>query len=931
MQSNMATKTKNTDGLIDPSDIRNQLTALTRELGGDGSSFRVRAKVLDILKNANSNGRELAEKLLIEEGNGTKCAKRISALQDELIRIIYDFAVSHVYRSTNLSAAEKIAIVAVGGYGRGTLAPGSDIDILFLLPYKRTAWGEQVIEYILYMLWDMGFKVGHATRNIDESIRQAKEDITIRTSILEARFLWGEKKLFKNLVERFNDEIVTSTAAEFIEAKLIERDQRHDKSGQSRYLVEPNVKDGKGGFRDLHTLFWIGKYFYRVNKPSQLVKAGLFTKREYKQFKRAEEFLWTVRCHLHFLTGRPEERLTFDIQREMAERLNYQSRGGLLGAERFMKHYFLVAKQVGDLTLIVCSQLEEQQAKSVRGINGLIRTITRKRIRKIDGSRDFVNDNGRINIADEDCFKKDPVNLLRLFKLADLNNLDFHPDAIQSANRSLKLIGREIRRDKEANAIFLDILANSSRPVFLLRKMNECGVLGRFIPAFSRVVAMMQFNMYHHFTVDEHLLRTVGALAKLDNGTLAREHPLSHTILPDIKDKVPLYVAAFLHDIAKGRKEDHSVGGARIAKKLCPRLGLSREQTELVSWLILEHLTMSNTAQSRDLSDRTTISNFAGVVQTMDRLRHLLILTVCDIRAVGPGVWNGWKGQLLRNLYDETALLITGGFSHGGQTARVEETKSVVAGQIDNWPKDEVERVLALPYISYFLSTNPQAQPRHMQFILESDRAQKKFSFDVFARDFEEITEISILAPDHPHLLSTIAGACASANANIAGAQIHTLRDGRAFDTILINREFDSNEDELRRANSIGEMIEQILTGSSKQRPESSVSKSLRSRQKAFDVISKVIIDNTLSNKFSVIEVEGRDRHGLLADLADELSNLNLDIGSAHIVTFGEKAVDTFYVTDLMGGKIVDVHRQEKISAALIKVLDLDTPDQAAA
>ena len=921
----MVRKELHLEKLIDSTALRLRLSDLTLAHKGDGASWPVRAKVLDILKQANSDGRTFAQQQLLKEASGTKCAKRLSFLQDELVKIIHDFATTHVYRSINPSPAERIAIVAVGGYGRGTLAPGSDIDILFLLPYKQTAWGEQVIEYILYMLWDMGFKVGHATRNIDECIRQASEDMTIRTSILEARYLWGEVSLFDSLITRYNADIVKGSAAEFIEAKLAERDLRHEKSGESRYLVEPNVKDGKGGFRDLHTLFWIGKYFYQVTRPSQLVKAGLFTRREYKQFKRAEEFLWTVRCHLHFLTNRPEERLTFDIQREMAERLNYLNRGGMLDAERFMKHYFLVAKQVGDLTLIVCAQLEEQQAKSVKGINGLIRTITRKRIRKIPDTKDFVNDNGRINIADKLCFVRDPVNLIRLFKLADDNNLDFHPDAFQLANRSLKLIDKSVRRDETANRLFLQILANSNRPVFLLRKMNESGILGRFIPAFRRVVAMMQFNMYHHFTVDEHLLRTVGALAKIDKGTQAEQHPMSHAILPELKDKIPLYVAAFLHDIAKGRKEDHSIGGARIARKLCPRLGLSQGQTAMVSWLIQEHLTMSNTAQSRDLSDRKTIEDFAATVQSMERLRHLLVLTVCDIKAVGPGVWNGWKGQLLRTLYEETEPMLTGGFSHNVRTERVNNAKEILAHQLEQsgkWEKPEITRVLSLPYVSYYLSTDPDAQPRHMEFIKKTDVDAAVFAFDVYTREFEGITEISILAPDHPHLLSTIAGVCAAASANIAGAQIHTLRDGRAFDTILINREFKVDEDEHRRANSIGKMIGEVLTGASKQRAESTLSKTLRTRQEAFQVESKVLIDNNASNKFSVLEVEGLDRHGLLAQLAEELSNLSLDIGSAHIVTFGEKAVDTFYVTDLTGGKIINEARQEKIQRALLKILD---------
>ncbi|MCF6321869.1 MAG: [protein-PII] uridylyltransferase [Rhizobiaceae bacterium] len=919
----MTKKQNQLSRLCEAEEIQHKLTALANKNSGDGSSQAVRAQVLKILKQTNANGREKAEKLLLEEGNGTRCAKRISRLQDDLTKIILKFANSHVFPAASQSDGQRIAVVAVGGYGRGTLAPGSDIDLLFLLPDKHPAQSEKLIEYILYMLWDLGFKVGHATRSVDESIRQAKEDMTIRTTILEARYLWGERSLFDELVTRFNKEVVSGTAAEFIEAKLAERDLRHKKSGATRYLVEPNVKDGKGGFRDLHTLFWIGKYYYQVTKQSELVKAGLFTKREYRKFKRAEEFLWTVRCHMHFLTGRPEERLTFDIQREMADRLNYLERGGMIGAERFMKHYFLIAKLVGDLTQIVCSQLEEQQAKSVRGINGIIRSITRKRIRKIADSSDFVNDNGRINIADKNCFIRDPVNLIRLFKLADENNLDFHPDAFQLANRSLNLIDRKIRRDPVANALFLEILTSRNRPVFLLRKMNESGVLGRFIPVFGRIVAMMQFNMYHHFTVDEHLLRTVGVLAGIESGKLAEEHPMSHELLPQMPDRISLYVAAFLHDIAKGRKEDHSIAGARIARKLCPRLGLSTAQTELVSWLILEHLTMSNTAQSRDLSDFKTIENFAGTVQSVDRLQYLLILTVCDTRAVGPGVWNGWKGQLLRTLYEETKIMLSGEFSHAGRKARVAQAMNELTAQLRDWEKSELGKILALPYDSYFLSTDLEAQIRHMGFIRDADVKGEVFAFDVHIREFEQITEITILAPDHPNLVSTIAGVCSSANANIAGAQINTLRDGRALDTFLINREFDADEDERRRANSIGKLIGDVLAGKAKPKPESSASKSLHTRRESFDVRPIVLIDNDLSNKFTVLEVEGLDRHGLLADLAEELSNLNLDIGSAQIVTFGEKAVDTFYVTDLTGAKITDKARKRKIENALIKVLSV--------
>ena len=786
--------TSTRDLLIDAQAIRRQLSELT-SASNDGSSAEVRAKVLKILKQTCDRGRAKARDLLDRDGNGTACAERLSYLQDEIIRIIYDFAVTHVYRVKNPTVGERMAVVAVGGYGRGTLAPGSDIDLLFVLPYKQTAWGEAVVEYILYMLWDMGFKVGHATRNLDESIRQAKADMTIRTSILEARFIWGTEELFQELVRRFQAEVVTGTAAEFIAAKLAERDQRHRRAGKSRYLVEPNIKDGKGGLRDLHTLFWIGKYVYQVDQPSELVEAGLFTRAEYRRFKRAEDFLWTVRCHMHFLAGKAEERLSFDVQRDLAEKLRYISHGGLLDVERFMKHYFLMAKSVGDLTMIVCAELEEQEAKSVTGISGLFRSI-RHRKKKIAGTLDFVNEFGRINIADDEAFKRDPVNMVRMFKLADDNDLDFHPDALHLLSKSLKLVDRQLRANEEANRLFLDILTSRKSSEHLLRKMNESGLLGRFIPAFGKVVAMMQFNMYHHYTVDEHLIRAVGVLAGIESGKLAEDHPLSREILPYIKDRQVLYVALLLHDIAKGRKEDHSDAGARIARQLCPRLGMSDGQTEFVAWLVQEHLAMSMVAQSRDLSDHKTIKDFAETVQTLERMRYLLVLTVCDIRAVGPGVWNGWKGQLLRTLYYETEPVLTGGFSQTQRKARVAAARAALSAALTDWSDTERKHYVNLPYSAYFLSTDLDAQLAHMAFLRDADAGGKELTTDVRCRRFEAITEITVLAPDHPRLLSIIAGACSAAGANIADAKIHTTSDGRALDSIFINREFDTEEDE---------------------------------------------------------------------------------------------------------------------------------------
>ncbi len=540
--------------LIDADALASEIDVIAARHGG--SSRETRSAVVALLKETILLGRTAAERLLRQDGHGTLCAQRLSELQDIVIRAAYNFAAEHVYPPTNPSTAEKMAVVAVGGYGRGTLAPGSDIDLLFLLPYKQTPWGESVVEHMLYMLWDLGFKVGHATRSVNDCIRLARTDMTIRTSVLEARYLWGEQALFDELITRFDREVAKGTGPEFIAAKLAERDERHRRQGESRYLVEPNVKEGKGGLRDLHTLFWIAKYFYRVNSSEELVKLSVFSRAEMNRFKKCEDFLWAVRCHLHFLTGRAEERLGFEVQNELAARLGYSARPGLEPVERFMKHYFLVAKDVGDLTLIFCAALEEHHGKPVPMLNRFL-GFARRRRKQIAGTTDFFVDHERINVADAEVFNRDPVNLIRLFNFADKHALAFHPDAMQLVSRSLGLIDAKLRDDPEANRLFLEILTSHRQPEVVLRRMNETGVLGRFIPDFGKIVSMMQFNMYHHYTVDEHLLRAIGILAEIERGDLKNQHPLANEIMPTLADRTVLYVALFLHDIAKGRPVDH--------------------------------------------------------------------------------------------------------------------------------------------------------------------------------------------------------------------------------------------------------------------------------------------------------------------------------------------------------------------------------------
>jgi [protein-PII] uridylyltransferase len=914
--------------IFDAAAIAVELARLSEVHSGNERELRLAAS--RHLRAELARGRAAIEALLIAERQGRRCAERLCAMQDEIVRVLYEFATKYFYPAQNPSEAEHMAVVATGGYGRGVLAPGSDIDLLFLLPYKQTAWGESVAETILYCLWDMGLKVGHATRSVNECIRAAKADMTIRTAVLEARFLLGDRKLYDELVARFDKEVVPGTTAEFVAAKLAEREERHRRAGQSRYLVEPNVKDGKGGLRDLHTLYWIAKYVYRVREREELIALGVYDPREYRRFRRCGDFLWAVRCHMHFLTGRAEERLSFDIQREIAVRLGYTEHPGLRDVERFMKHYFLIAKDVGDLTAILCAKLENRQAKAMPVLSRMMARFLPRQRHTLSETEDFVVDYNRINVADENVFKRDPVNLIRIFHLAQKYNLAFHPDAMHLATRSLRLIDQGLRENEEANRLFLEILTSRNDAETVLRRMNEAGVLGTFVPAFGRIVAMMQFNMYHHYTVDEHLVRCIGALSDIEAGRAEDAKfttELMRTIQP--RHRELLYVTLFLHDIAKGRVEDHSVAGARIARNFCPRLGFSPAETETVAWLIEVHLLMSTVAQSRDLSDRMTIENFSAVIQSVERLKLLTILTAADIKAVGPGVWNGWKAQLIRTLYYETEPVLTGGFSEVNRAQRVALAQTEFRAELADWTAEEVDAYIALHYPAYWLKVDLPHQIAHARFLRATAEAGKSLATSVAFPAARGVTELTVLAPDHPWLLSIIAGACAVAGANIVDAQIFTTTDGRALDTISVSREFELDAEEARRAARIIDSIERALRGDLKLPEVVAKRETAKTRLKAFAVLPEVTINNGWSTRYTMIEVTGLDRPGLLFELTATLSKLNLNIASAHVATFGERVVDVFYVTDLFGAKITSATRQATIKRALITLL-LPAPAAAA-
>ncbi|WP_376866858.1 [protein-PII] uridylyltransferase [Brevundimonas staleyi] len=837
----------------------------------------VRPAVSALLKTHYDAARDKIAAKLTNGLPGVEVARLYAAAADELLIALWRFTTETLYPSHNPTEAEKLSLIAVGGYGRGVLAPFSDLDLVFLRPWKTTARTETVAEFVLYVLWDLGLKVGSSARSVDEALSLARSDMTIRTALLEARPLAGDAALTEDFLWRFRGMVTNADPRPFIAAKMEERDGRHSKAGAVRYRVEPNIKDGKGGLRDLNTLFWIARSLAPESPLGAKVLDDLLTPRERRTFEEAFDFLWRVRAHLHLAAGRAEEKLTFDLQPEVARRMGWRGRGDEPAVERFMRRYFLVARDVGALTRAMSATLEARQQKKTLSLSRLI--PGRKKNLGVPG---FIEEGGRLSVTGPEVFAEDPVKLLTLFVTADQHDLDVHPHAFSAVTRSLALVTPKLRRDPRATAAFLHILAHGQRPYRVLTIMNEAGLLGRFLPEWGRIVGQTQFNMYHAYTVDEHTLQAIGIINDIQRGKLKDDHPLATEVVHLIADFEALMLAMLLHDVGKGGERGQLEDGAISARRACERLGVDPRRIEIVVWLVRNHLALSDYAQKRDVSDPATVRAFAEIVGDPERLRMLLVLTVADIRAVGPGVWNSWKGQLMRSLYSAVEALFRG---------------------------------------EALQATDPLAE--HADLVARAHAGGAAVEARTCAAgEIEQTTEIALAARDRPGLFADLAAVLAAAGADVTGARVATAEDGTVLDVFQVQDGADQpyGQAEPRRLTSLIAALEAAAKGETPIAPPAMPKPS--PRRAAFDVRPVVMIDNAASADATVIEVSGADRPGLLAELSRTLSDHDLSIRSAHVAGFGERAVDSFYVTDRKGRKLKSDGLLDEVHAALETVLD---------
>jgi [protein-PII] uridylyltransferase len=894
------------EDIFDRALIRKELARAIKAAGEDAKD--IRKATVGVLRKALSDGRTVIAKAFGERPLRARNALRAyNFLTDGVIEATFYVATEYLHPNPNPTEGERLSVIAVGGYGRGEMAPHSDVDLLFLMPWKVTPWAESLIESMLYIFWDLHLKVGHASRSIKDCLRLGREDYTIRTALLENRYLTGDAELAEKLDAKLKSELFQGTVSDFIEAKLAERSARHIKQGGQRYMVEPNVKEGKGGLRDLQTLYWIGKYIHGVESAGELVGFGLFSKEEYERFRAAETFLMAVRCHLHLAADRPVEQLTFDMQVEVAERMGYVDKGGRRAVEHFMQDYFRHATSVGEVTRIFLTVLE---ANHVKQAPSLVSFFQRKRRVKPD----YVVKQNRLAVARPKTFLKDKLNLLRIFEEALRTGYLIHPDAMRLVTANLDLIDDDMRSAPEANRIFFDLLLKHGNPERALRRMNELGVLAAFVPEFAPVVAMMQFNMYHHYTVDEHTIQCISTLAQIEREELIEALPVASQVLKAGVNRKVLYAALLLHDIGKGQAEDHSIVGAHIARKVAPRFGLKPKEAETVEWLVRHHLLMSDVAQKRDLSEPRTVRGFAKAVKTREQLDLLLALTVCDIRGVGPGVWNNWKAQLLRDLYRMTRMALEDGVEALSRENLDKEAKKALRAALSDWPAKELRHETSRHYGPYWQGLPPDTQIVFAKLL--RDIADDEIRMDLMPDEDRDATRICFALVDHPGIFSRLTGALALVGANVVDASTYTSSDGYATAVFWVQDSEDSPY-EASRLPRLRAMIEKTLAGEVQPRVSLVDRDRIKKRERAFRVPTTISFDNEGSDIYTIIEVDTRDRPGLLYDLARTLSESNVYIASAVIATYGEQVVDTFYVKDSFGLQFRSASKQRTLETRL--------------
>jgi [protein-PII] uridylyltransferase len=882
---------------------------LPESLKGEGKTFEEkRGAYLAAAREFLEHYREEIKRVHREGAGGAQVVGSTTRMTDALVIGLFNAL------SEDLQVGKsggELALVAVGGYGRKELNPYSDIDLMFLYSGKDSKRVEEVANRLLYFLWDLKLDVGYSVRTLPDCVEMANSDVTVKTALLDARLLTGSDNLYRDLKKMMVSQVLAKRSDAFINEKLEEKEKRRGKYGSSVYILEPNLKEGEGCLRDLHTAMWVAKIKYKVDEPRELIMKGVLSEEDLKEYYGALSYLWRIRNELHYLAGRKNDQLTFEAQTSLARFFEYYDKGKSLGVEQFMQDFYLHANRVehfSSMLITKCRQRDEGPRK-------ILGYFTRRPV-----GEGFYVMRGELVIPEESVIEKDPVRLIKIFEYAQKQGVSLGIGAKRLIRDNLDLVNDKFRRSKEANASFFNILQADKLVPETLEQMHHLGFLNRFIPEFERIYCKVQHDVYHIYTVDTHTLFAVGEIVNLWRNKEKEKLPLLTQLAHEIDKRYLLLLAVLLHDVGKGSGGGHAEIGAELSRTVARRMGLSREDSERLQFLVRHHLLMAHIAQRRDLHDERMILQFARQMEKSENLKMLYLLTYADIRAVGPDVWTEWKALLLQELYEKAfTVLERGDFKLEASGERVRRVKRAVYDiLVRDFPAQLIKDELQALSTRHLLSYSAEVIAGHMKVLLSL--GDNLLVFKVTHEKEKPYSNLTVCTYDVPGLFSMITGVMAANGMNILGAQIHTNTNEKVLDILQVNSPQGFPITDENRWTRLEADLIRVLKG------EVRVSKLVAKRDRPSilgekvkpTMPARVEIDNEVSSDYTVIDIYAHDKVGLLYSITSTLTRLGLYIGVSKISTKVDQVADVFYVKDIFGQKISDPNKLEEIRSELL-------------
>ncbi len=881
--------------------------SLNKQLKNNATEFpseRVNPALIKLLKNAVNTIDEGLKEIYQHGGDVNTIVYGRSSLIDQLIEVIY----SHLFKDLN----QEIALIAVGGYGRGELHPRSDIDLMILLKEEENKNTKDLLEKCLMLLWDIRLEIGHSVRTIEECVTESTKDITVATNIMESRLLVGSESLFSEMKQKTSADQLWDSKS-FFQAKLDEQIQRNGKYNDTAYNLEPNIKESHGGLRDIQMIGWVAKRHFNANSLFDLVTHGFLLEDELKTLLDGQHLLWRIRCSLHYLAGRREDRLLFDYQRELANEFGFKdgskdkrNNPNNEAIEQFMQQYYR--------TVIELERLNEMLLQHFR--EAIIYAELDTKAERINNN--FQVRNGYIETTNENIFKDNPWAILEIFiNLQDYPEIQgVRASTIRQIRQYKHLIDDKFRRSPRAHYLFIKLMTGSRGVTHELRRMNRYGILAAYIPAFDLIVGRMQYDLFHTYTVDQHTLFVIRNMRRLSVPDYCHEFPLASGIFQHLANPGLLYLSGLFHDIAKGRQGDHSQLGAIIAKEFCQQHGLADKDCELVSWLVSSHLTMSITAQRKDISDPDIISTFAEQVKTLEQLDYLYLLTISDIRATNPKQWNDWKGKLLAELYSKTAALLNKNSAlkslkkqNGQQSdkeSNISEIQTASLRRLERQGIDshQVNKLWKTYNSEYFQSHTYGLITWHTSLIIEAGQQQALDKPLIQTRVHKSSNSIQLLVymKDREHIFYDVVTVLGKNEVDIVNAQILNASNGYALQSFRLAPLNTNHEKMSFVASQIIHHLEESLSdrdNSSSNNNADATQTSLSGcrKYKFFSSPTAVRFKDINDNNATLLSIETIDRSGVLENIAKTFIDCKVKLLNARITTAGEKAIDRFVIS----------------------------------